>query len=108
MFLGRSSHAGKPLHIYLTAAETGLGIIPARGKGRSLWLRYEEIDSIELRPGSTAKMVMMTPSAASKIGEVSIVTKQQRRAELSGIPNRGLYDLLMDLGAWESRETSPN
>jgi hypothetical protein len=108
MFLGRSSHAGKPLHIYLTAAETGLGIIPARGKGRSLWLRYDEIDSIELRPGSTAKMVMMTPSAASKIGEVSIVTKQQRRAELSGIPNRGLYDLLMDLGAWESRETSPN
>jgi hypothetical protein len=53
-------------------------------------------------------MVMMTPSAASKIGEVSIVTKQQRRAELSGIPNRGLYDLLMDLGAWESREISPN
>jgi hypothetical protein len=53
-------------------------------------------------------MVMLTPITASKIGEVSIVTKQQRRAELSGIPNKGLYDLLTDLGAWESCETSPN
>ena len=68
------------------------------GSADLLWLRYEEIDSIELRPGSTARMVMMTPSTASKIGEVSIVTKQQRRAELSGIPNRGLYDLLTELG----------
>ena len=108
IFLGRSSHAGKPLQVYLTAAETGIGIIPTKGKGRSLWLRYEEVASIELRPGSTARMVMMTPSTASKIGEVSIVTKQHRRAELSGIPNRGLYDLLTELGAWESRETSPN
>ncbi len=108
MFSGRSSYVGKPLQIYLMAAETGIGIIPAKGKGRSLWLRYEEVASIELRPGSTARMVMMTPSTASKIGEVSIVTKQHRRAELSGIPNGGLYDLLTDLGAWESCETSPN
>ena len=108
MFLGRSSYAGKPLQIYLTAAKTGIGIIPAKGKGRSLWLRYEEVVSIELRPGSRGRKVMMTPSTASRIGEVSIVTKQHRRAELSGIPNRGLYDLLTDLGAWESSETSPN
>ena len=108
MFFGRSSYVGKPLQIYLTAAETGIGIIPAKGKGRSLWLRYEEVASIELRPGSTARMVMMTPSTASKIGEVSIVTKQHRRAELSGIPNGGLYDLLTELGAWESCETSPS
>jgi hypothetical protein len=105
---GRSSNSGKPLQIYLTAAETGIGIIPAKGKGRSLWLRYEEVASIELRPGSTARMVMMTPSAARKIGEVSIVTKQHRRAELSGIPSGGLYDLLTVLGAWESSEESPN
>jgi len=108
MVFGRSSQAGKPLQIYLTAAETGIGIIPAKGKGRSLWLRYEEVASIELRPGSTARMVMMTPSTASKIGEVSIVTKQHRRAELSGIPNGGLYDLLTVLGALESCETSPS
>jgi hypothetical protein len=108
MFFGRSSYPEKPLHIYLTAAETGIGIIPAKGKGKSLWLRYEEVASIELRPGSTARMVMMTPATASKIGEVSIVTKQHRRAELSGIPNGGLYDLLKYLGAWESWETSPN
>jgi hypothetical protein len=108
MFFGRSSYSGKPLQIYLTAAETGIGIIPAKGKGRSLWLRYEEVASIELRPGSTARMVMMTPSAARKIGEVSIVTKQHRRAELSGIPSGGLYDLLTVLGAWESCEESPN
>jgi hypothetical protein len=108
MFFGRSSYAGKPLQIYLTAAETGIGIIPAKGKGKAFWLRYEEVASIELRPGSTARMVRMTPSAASKIGEVSIVTKQQKRAELSGIPNGGLYELLTGLGAWESFETSPN
>ena len=101
MFLGRSSYAGKPLQIYLTAAKTGIGIIPAKGKGRSLWLRYEEVVSIELRPGSRGRIVMMTPSTASRIGEVSIVTKQHRRAELSGIPNGGLFDLLTDLGAWE-------
>ena len=108
MLFGRSSYPEKPLHIYLTAAETGIGIIPAKGKGKSLWLRYEEVASIELRPGSTARMMMMTPATASKIGEVSIVTKQHRRAELSGIPNGGLYDLLKYLGAWESWETSPN
>jgi hypothetical protein len=102
MFFDRSSYVHKPQQIYLTAAETGIGIIPAKGKGRSLWLRYEEVVSIELRPGSGDRMVMMTPSTASRIGEVSIVTKQHRRAELSGIPNRGLYDLLTDLGAWES------
>jgi hypothetical protein len=102
MLFGRSGYEGKPLQIYLTAAETGIGIIPAKGKGRSLWLRYEEVASIELRPGSTARMMMMTPSTASKIGEVSIVTKEHRRAELSGIPNGGLYDLLTGLGAWEN------
>jgi hypothetical protein len=102
MVFGRASYAGRPLRIYLTAAETGIGIIPANGKGRSLWLRYEEVASIELRPGSTSRMVVMTPSNASKIGEVSIVTKQHRRAELSGIPNGGLCDLLTYLGAWES------
>ena len=105
---GRSSYEGKPPQIYLTAAQTGIGIIPAKGKGRSLWLRYEEVDSIELRPGSRGRIVMMTPSTASRIGEVSIVTKQHRRAELSGIPNGGLYDLLTVLGAWESCETSSN
>jgi hypothetical protein len=108
MFFDRSSHVGKPPHVYLTAAETGIGIIPAKGKGRALWLRYEEVVSIELRPGSRGRTVMMTPTTASRIGEVSIVTTQQRRAELSGIPNSGLYDLLTDLGAWESSETSPN
>jgi hypothetical protein len=30
------------------------------------------------------------------------VTKEHRRAELSGIPNGGLYDLLTGLGAWEN------
>jgi hypothetical protein len=108
MFFGRSSYSGKPLQIYLTAAETGIGIIPAKGKGKSLWLRYEEVDSIELRPGSTARMVLMTPSTASRIGEISIVTKQHRRADLSGIPNGGLCDLLTALGALEGCETSPN
>ena len=108
MFFDRSRYVGKPPQIYLTAAETGIGIIPAKGKGRSLRLRYEEVVPIELRPGSRGRMVMMTPSTASRIGEVSIVTKQHRRAELSGIPNRGLYELLTDLGAWESCETSPN
>src|SRR5271155_4169316 len=60
MFFGQSSYSGKPLQIYLTAAETGIGIIPAKGKGRSLWLRYEEVASIELRPGSRGRIVMVT------------------------------------------------
>src|ERR1700757_3138884 len=61
-FFRRSSLYGKPPQVYLTATETGLGIIPTqngimrkgRGPADTIWLAFDRIRTLQLRPATKA------------------------------------------------------
>ena len=99
-FFRRANAYGKPPQVYLTATETGLGIVPARRRrAEALWTTYDRIGSIELRPGAKARKIAMTPRTAVEIGETVMATTDKRRAHFTGTPVNGLFRFLLELGA---------
>lgn len=106
-FFRRTGLYGNPPQVYLTATESGLGIIPiqnwlmrkARGRAKTLWTRYEDIREIELQPASKARKSVMRPATAHQLGAVTIRTTTGRTGALSGTTVAGLSKLLVTLGA---------
>lgn len=98
---------GKPPQVYLTATETGLGIVPTsnsmmrrfRGRQETIWTPYSDIREIDLKPATKARMAVMTPGTASQLGEVMITTKDNRTATLKGSTVDSLSKFLSTLGA---------
>ena len=106
-FFRKTSLYGKPPQIYLTATDGGLGIIPTsnsimrsgRGVQPTIWVTYTDIESVELHPASKARMRLMTPGSAYKLGQVVIHTRAGRKALLSGTTVAGLSAFLVSQGA---------
>jgi hypothetical protein len=106
-FFRLTSLNNKPPQVYLTATETGLGIVPIQNrmmrKGRGtqsiLWTTYPEIDRIELKPASRSRLSVMTPSTSSELGEVIVTTKTGQVARLTGTSVTEFSEFLQSLGA---------
>jgi hypothetical protein len=106
-FFHRTNLYRKPPQIYLTATESGVGIIPtstwmmrrARGAPRVLWITYDALEAVELSPATLPRMSVVTPRTSSKLGQVVLVTTDSRTATLSGTTVDGLSAFLQSLGA---------
>ena len=106
-FFRRANNYGKPPQIYLIATESALGIIPTqnwmmvrgRGKAQTLWTPYVDIKLVELEPATKDRMPVMLPTTAYQLGQVVILTKDNRKATLSGTTVSGLSAFLTSLGA---------
>jgi hypothetical protein len=106
-FFQRTNLNNKPPQAYLTATETGIGIVPIQNrmmrKGRGtqgiLWTTYRAIDQIELRPASRPRLSVMTPSTSSQLGEVIITTRTGKVAKLTGTTVTEFSKFLQSLGA---------
>ena len=88
----RTNLDGKPPQVYVTATETGLGVIPTsnwmmrkgRGPAEAIWLRYPEIATIELRPATAARMPVMVPTSVWQLGQIIVTATSGQTGTLSG------------------------
>jgi len=87
------------LEVYLTAAQTGFGIVPAVRKAVPWWIAYDDISLVELVPGTRSRLAIATPGRAREIGVTTLTNKEGRKAISAGTPVRGLSALLSHLGA---------
>lgn len=103
-FFQRVSINDQPPNVYLTATQTGLGVVPvqlrwARGRQDVLLIPYAEIERIELRPATRARLIWATPTTSSRLGQVIVTTKDERTARLTGTTVGQLSQFLVALGA---------
>jgi hypothetical protein len=87
------------LEVFVTATETGFGIIPPVRKAVPWWIAYDEISQVELVPGTRGRLAIVTPGRARKIGVTTLTTRENRKAVFAGTPVRGPSALLSELGA---------
>ena len=107
LFFRQANPYGKPPQVYVTATESRIGIIPitnwvmrkGRGAAKTIWLPYSQVQSVELRPATKARMPTMLPSTAWQLGQIILTCKSLRTATLSGTTVSDLSAFLASLGA---------